>query len=347
MKTMMISQVGRRLAIVVAICSCMIWPAFSFSPPPSCPLIIRSHHNVVDVPRCELFVDTTRCSQLGRISSLHGGRDGSINRSSQFHSSSSWSGRHTTSLQMVSPTSSASKKRKITDLVAAVNHRKFIFSAAALLLSLFGAPSSCTASNILSNIPSRGDIQSSLVTLLDRLAHSGINGMIIYTLSFMIWTITIGVTTPIETAAGMAFPLRRAIPLSAMGKIGGAFVQYTLAKYLFRDYARKKMKDNKWMSKIEASFKHHPYRVALIWRFSPLPEFVKNIGPALVPTLRTPYQILAILSHGLPFTLLWSVIGNEAAVVARGVRVQLLSFLCMNIVNEFAKSFCIVVNILL
>jgi len=103
-----------------------------------------------------------------------------------------------------------------------------------------------------------------------------------------------------------------------MGKIGGAFVQYTLAKYLFRDYARKKMKDNKWMSKIEASFKHHPYRVALIWRFSPLPEFVKNIGPALVPTLRTPYQILAILSHGLPFTLLWSVMGNEAAVVARG-----------------------------
>lgn len=342
MKTMMISQVGRRLAIVVAICSCMIWPAFSFSPPPSCPLIIRSHHNVVDVPRCELFVDTTRCSQLGRISSLHGGRDSSIGRSSQFHSSSSW----VVCLQKVS-TPSASMKRKMTDLMAAVNHRKFIFSAAALLLSLFGAPSSCTASNILSNIPSRGDIQSSLITLLDRLAHSGINGMIIYTLSFMIWTITIGVTTPIETAAGMAFPLRRAIPLSAMGKIGGAFVQYTLAKYLFRDYARNKMADNKWMSKIEASFKHHPYRVALIWRFSPLPEFVKNIGPALVPTLRTPYQILAILSHGLPFTLLWSVIGNEAAVVARGVRVQLLSFLCMNIVNEFAKSFCIVVNILL
>ena len=125
-------------------------------------------------------------------------------------------------------------------------------------------------------------------------------------------------TTPIETAAGMAFPLQKAIPLSAIGKISGALFQYMLAKYFFADYARNKMKDNKWMSKINASFKHHPYRVALIWRFSPLPEFVKNIGPSLVPTLRTRYQILAILTHGIPFTILWSIMGNEAAIVARG-----------------------------
>ena len=128
----------------------------------------------------------------------------------------------------------------------------------------------------------------------------------------------IGATTPVETAAGMAFPLQKSIPLSAIGKISGAFFQYALAKYLFSDYARKKLENNEWMNKISASFKSHPYRVALIWRFSPLPEFVKNIGPALVPTLRTRYQILAILTHGLPFTVLWSCMGSEAARVARG-----------------------------
>ena len=97
-------------------------------------------------------------------------------------------------------------------------------------------------------------------------------------------------------------------------------MQYSLAKYLFSNYARRKMEGNPWMEKIDASFRCRPYRVALIWRFSPLPEFVKNVGPALVPGLRTRYQALAILTHGLPFTALWSCMGNEAAIVAGGVR---------------------------
>ncbi|KAL7533463.1 hypothetical protein ACHAXR_005243 [Thalassiosira sp. AJA248-18] len=148
--------------------------------------------------------------------------------------------------------------------------------------------------------------------------------MVVYTAAFIIWTMTVGMTTPIETAAGMAFPIQKSIPLSAIGKIGGAFFQYVLAKYLFSDYARKKMENNEWIDKINSSFQSHPYRVALIWRFSPLPEFVKNIGPALVPTLKTRYQILAIITHGLPFTVLWSCMGSEAARVARGGAPSLL-----------------------
>ena len=78
------------------------------------------------------------------------------------------------------------------------------------------------------------------------------------------------------------------------------------------------MEDNEWMAKIDKSFQSHPFSVALIWRFSPLPEFVKNIGPSLVPTLKTRYQVMATLVHGLPFTVLWSMMGQEAAAVARG-----------------------------
>ena len=61
-----------------------------------------------------------------------------------------------------------------------------------------------------------------------------------------------------------------------------------------------------------------------VCRFFRSPEFVKNIGPALVPTLRTPYQLLAILTHGLPFTVLWSCMGSEAAKVAHGGQASLL-----------------------
>jgi uncharacterized membrane protein YdjX (TVP38/TMEM64 family) len=190
-------------------------------------------------------------------------------------------------------------------------------AAAAMLFTVIALPSPCHASMNLP-LPSPSELQQSLITLLDNLSNSGTKGMIVYAISFILWTMTVGVTTPIETAAGMAFPLVQSIPLSAIGKIGGAFLQYSLAKYIFRDWARDKMKGNEWMTKIDKSFQSHPFRVALIWRFSPLPEFVKNIGPSLVPTLKTRYQVLATLAHGLPFTVLWSIMGNEAAAVARG-----------------------------
>lgn len=201
------------------------------------------------------------------------------------------------------------------DQVSQLNFRsKTIAVAMPALCAALLHPSPCNALHI----PSPSDMQISLISLLDNLSHSGTKGMMAYTLAFIFWTATVGATTPIETAAGMAFPLAQSIPLSAIGKIGGAFLQYSLAKYIFRDWARSKMRDNEWMNKIDRSFQSHPFRVALIWRFSPLPEFIKNIGPSLVPTLKTRYQIMATFVHGLPFTVLWSMMGNEAAAAARG-----------------------------
>lgn len=206
---------------------------------------------------------------------------------------------------------------------SSIVHNKNKVAALAILFAGIGLayPSPCFA---LSHIPSPSDFKEAIVSILDGMSQSGTKGMVAYVLSFTAWTMTVGVTTPVETAAGMAFPLRQSIPLSALGKIGGAFCQYVLAKYLFSDYAREKMKDNEWMGKIDKSFKSHPFGVALIWRFSPLPEFVKNVGPSLVKTLKTRYQLLAILAHGLPFTVLWSCMGAEAAAVARGGEASVL-----------------------
>lgn len=52
------------------------------------------------------------------------------------------------------------------------------------------------------SISSPSNLQQSLISLLDNLSNSGAKGMIAYTLSFILWTMTVGVTTPIETAAG-------------------------------------------------------------------------------------------------------------------------------------------------
>ncbi len=165
--------------------------------------------------------------------------------------------------------------------------------------------------------------RAALVSILDGLSRSGARGMAAYAIGFALWTMTVGVTTPVETAAGMAFPLRAAVPLSAFGKIGGASLQFALARYLFSERARRWAGGNKWMGRINASFRRRPFGSALVWRFSPLPEFVKNVGPALVPGLKTRHQLLAVLTHGLPFTALWSCMGNEAAIVARGVSPRL------------------------
>lgn len=192
-----------------------------------------------------------------------------------------------------------------------------LFTGATTLL-----PTPCFASNI--PIPSPNNLKVSMVSLLDEMSRAGTEGMIFYATSFLIWTMTVGVTTPVETAAGMAFPVSKSIPLSAIGKIGGAFAQFTLARYVLSEWAREKMEQNEWFNKINLSFQSHPFRVALIWRFSPLPEFVKNVGPALVPTLKTRYQIMATLVHGLPFTVLWSCMGHEAAMVARGCEASLV-----------------------
>jgi uncharacterized membrane protein YdjX (TVP38/TMEM64 family) len=225
------------------------------------------------------------------------------------------------------------RRRRIARTDAAVDgddrrRRDFAAGSSALPLLLvaiaasgvvFAAPSPCLAAAAAPSLPRPADLKTSLVSIVDGLSRSGPRGMAAYALGFTLWTMTVGATTPVEIAAGMAFPLRAAIPLSAMGKIGGAALQYAFAKYLFSEVARKKLDGNEWMGKIDASFRNRPFGVALIWRFSPLPEFVKNVGPALVPGLRTRYQLLATLTHGLPFTALWSCMGNEAAIVARGV----------------------------
>jgi hypothetical protein len=153
------------------------------------------------------------------------------------------------------------KPNKSVALIVGRNKSKV--AALAILFVAIGClanpSSSFAAANIISHIPSPSDFKKAVVSILDGMAHSGTKGMVAYVLSFTAWTMTVGVTTPVETAAGMAFPLRQAVPLSLIGKVGGAFFQYTLAKYLFSDYAREKMKGNEWMGKIEKSFKSHPF----------------------------------------------------------------------------------------
>lgn len=162
------------------------------------------------------------------------------------------------------------------------------------------------------------DLKKELATRLDYLAALGTPGVIIYTLVFILWELTVGVTTPVETAAGMAFGLKNGFLANAIGKTSGAILAFLLGRHVLKDFVQKKLEGNELMELVQDSIAKNPLRVALIWRLSFLPEQVKNFGLAVLP-VKTWHFIAAISIHGLPFTLLWTFLGNEMGLIVRGV----------------------------
>jgi hypothetical protein len=117
-----------------------------------------------------------------------------------------------------------------------------------------------------------------LLTTLDNLHAAGPRGLLLYTVGFVVWEMTVGMTTPVETAAGMAFGPARGIVASGIGKVVGASLTFLLSRYIFFDKVHEKLQDNAFLSLLEESIQETPLKIALLCRFSPLPEFIKNCG---------------------------------------------------------------------
>jgi len=170
-------------------------------------------------------------------------------------------------------------------------------------------------------------LKDRVITSLDYLNGLGNVGLIAYFFLLLLWEATVGVTTPLETCAGMAFGVKRGILANAIGKISGALVAFMIGRFFLHDYVKKKLEQkdsdgnstNEMFNLIESSFESNPIGVALIWRFSPLPEFLKNFGLSAIPGLKLRHFFVAVLLHGFPFTCLWTVLGAETSMVLRGL----------------------------
>mmetsp|Transcript_33645 Transcript_33645/g.81545 ORF Transcript_33645/g.81545 Transcript_33645/m.81545 type:complete len:522 (-) Transcript_33645:3235-4800(-) len=159
--------------------------------------------------------------------------------------------------------------------------------------------------------------RDTMVPILDRLNGAGIKGQVIYTLSLVLWTMTAGITTPVETAAGIAFGMKKGVICNAIGKIGGAVLSFILGRHFLYKYVHRKLKDNEILGLVEEAIEENPLWVSLMMRFSPLPEFAKNFGLSILK-VRARWFAFAVLLHGLPFTCLWTSMGAETAAVMRG-----------------------------
>lgn len=169
----------------------------------------------------------------------------------------------------------------------------------------------------LQSIKGDFDLKQFLIDKLDTLAGYGNTGLVVYTVMFALWEILVGVTTPVETAAGMAFGVKNGIICSAIGKLGGAVLAFLIGRFLLFDYFTEKLKDNEMMGLVQESIQENPVRVALIWRFSFLPEQIKTFGLSVLPVSLLHY-VTAVVLHGFPFTCLWTAMGAEAGALARG-----------------------------
>lgn len=156
-----------------------------------------------------------------------------------------------------------------------------------------------------------------LLAALDKLGAAGVAGLVAYAVLFLLWEMTLGITTPVETAAGMAFGIQGGILASGAGKILGSWLTFVLARYAFADAVREKVKDNELLGLMEESIRETPLKVALLCRFSPLPELVKNAGMGVMPVPNAAF-LTSILLHGFSFTCLWTCMGAETARVLRG-----------------------------
>ena len=162
------------------------------------------------------------------------------------------------------------------------------------------------------------NFKEQLALMLDTLSSMGTKGLVTYIVLFLVWELVVGVTTPVETAAGMAFGFQNGIIANAIGKSSGAIIAFLLGRFVLKEFVADKLEGNEYLDLVKESITKHPIRVALIWRFSFLPEQIKNFGLAILP-LKTWQFVTAVLLHGFPFTVLWTFMGNEMGLVVKGI----------------------------
>jgi uncharacterized membrane protein YdjX (TVP38/TMEM64 family) len=159
-----------------------------------------------------------------------------------------------------------------------------------------------------------------LLQTLDALSAAGPKGLVAYTLMLLVWEMTVGITTPIETAAGAAFGILPGILASGMGKLLGAYLAFWLARTRYADKVQQHVlgDTNELLALLGDSSHESPLRVALLSRFLPLPELVKNAGLGVLLQVPKRWFLTSLVLHGFTFTCLWTCVGAETARILRG-----------------------------
>ncbi|KAL7426329.1 hypothetical protein ACHAXM_000394 [Skeletonema potamos] len=163
----------------------------------------------------------------------------------------------------------------------------------------------------------REKFRTAIIQTLNDIASKGHQGLFLYAFGFMFWECCGLPTSVVETAAGMAFGFRGGVVGSFVGKTCGSLLAFTLGRTLLSNVVGKKMEENDIFGLVERGVERHPVKSALILRYSPFPQLIKNFALSLTKPVTWPIFLLAITIHGFPFSLLWAALGNDSSMRLR------------------------------
>ena len=156
-----------------------------------------------------------------------------------------------------------------------------------------------------------GKFRAAIIRQLNNIASKGNVGLLIYTCGFVFWEACGLPTAVVEPAAGMAFGFQRGLWGSFVGKSAGSLLAFALGRTQLSHVVEEKMGQNEKFTLIERGVARHPLRSALVVRYSPFPELVKNFALSVTPPVTYPLFATAIAIHGLPFSILWAALGHD------------------------------------
>jgi uncharacterized membrane protein YdjX (TVP38/TMEM64 family) len=189
--------------------------------------------------------------------------------------------------------------------------------AVVLLTVLFSVLNWETLVLSLSSFFDREKFRRSILDTLNSISAKGTRGLLLYTFGFIFWE-TCGLpTSVVETAAGMAFGFSNALLCSFVGKTLGSILAFTLGRSLCHSFVKKQLQDNEVLELMEKSVARNPIRSALIMRYSPFPQLIKNFGLSMTEPVTLPVFLLAICVHGFPFSILWAALGQDSSLRLR------------------------------
>jgi len=169
----------------------------------------------------------------------------------------------------------------------------------------------------LSAVFDREKFRKAIIQKLNNIASKGNKGLLLYTIGFIFWEVCGLPTSVVETAAGMAFGFHKGLLGSFVGKSCGSIVAFILGRTLLSNVVGRKMEDSEPFGLIERGVARNPMMGALIFRYSPFPQLIKNYGLALTKPVTYPVFLLTITIHGFPFSLLWAALGNDSSLRLR------------------------------
>ena len=192
----------------------------------------------------------------------------------------------------------------------------------------------------------REKFRTSIIQTLNDVASQGNRGLLLYTIGFVFWECCGLPTSVVETAAGMAFGFHKGLLGSFIGKTCGSILAFTLGRTLLSDVVGRKMDENETFGLIQEGVQKKPFQSALILRYSPFPQLIKNFALSITKPVTFPIFILAILIHGFPFSLLWAALGHDSSMRLRASEMgeSMTTNVVLNSILVFVTIFGFVVS---